>query len=146
LKTEERPELQGKTLRLYLYLVKSGGGTSFGVRQVQRALGFKSPSIALYHLERLRDLGLVAKDATSGEYRLVKEVDVGVLKLYVKVSRFRLPRFLLYAVFTTSLMVSYLVLYPRTLSPHDLFALLVGSSATAILWYEVFRTLRDAPL
>lgn len=145
MRAEEGQELQGKTLQLYLYLVKSGERSGFGVRQVQRALGFKSPSTALYHLERLKELGLVAKDP-NGDYKLVKEVDVGVLKLYVKVSRFRLPRFMLYAVFTTSLLITYLVLYPRTLSPHDLFALLIGSSVTIILWYEVFRTLRDAPL
>lgn len=145
MKADDKPELHGKTLQLYLYMLKSGDGASFGVRQVQRALGFKSPSIALYHLDKLKGLGLIAKDE-NGEYKLAKEVDVGVLKLYVKVSRFRLPRFLIYAVFTTGLLVTYILLYPRTLSPHDLFALLMGSSTTVILWYEVFRTLRDSPL
>lgn len=54
-------ELRGKTLRVYWYLLKHGGEHPIGVREVQRSLGFSSPSVALHHLEKLRDLKLLDK-------------------------------------------------------------------------------------
>ena len=40
-------ELKGKTLLVYMYLIKSKD-PAVGVREVQRALGFSSPSVS-YH-------------------------------------------------------------------------------------------------
>ena len=142
---ELEAKLRGKTLQVYWHLLKAGGGRSFGVREVQRAVGFKSPSVALHHLEKLRELGLLSKTST-GEYVVAREVKVGFLKLFMKVGRFRFPRCLLYAVFTTSLLASYVTLYPQTLSLHNLMALVFGLSASAILWYETFKALRESPL
>ncbi|NIM45531.1 MAG: hypothetical protein GTN80_07805, partial [Nitrososphaeria archaeon] len=45
-------ELKGKTLLVYWYLIKERGD-SVGVREIQRALKFSSPSVASYHLEKL---------------------------------------------------------------------------------------------
>ncbi|MEM2487669.1 MAG: hypothetical protein QXR44_03650 [Thermoproteota archaeon] len=144
LSSEENLEykLHGKTLQVYLHLIKSGVNESYGVREVQRALGFKSPSIASYHLEKLRELGLLTKDE-KGDYRVVKEVNVGLLKLYIRIGGLRLPRFLLYACFVTSMVLTYLLIYPQTLSLHNLFALLVSFSSLAILWCETFLILRE---
>ncbi|MEM3712166.1 MAG: hypothetical protein QXR97_01310 [Thermoproteota archaeon] len=135
-------KLRGKTLQVYLHLIKSGTDESYGVREIQRALGFKSPSIASYHLEKLRELGLLTRDE-KGEYRVAKEVNVGLLKLYIKIGRFRLPRFLLYACFITSMVFTYLLVYPQTLSLHNLFALMVSFSSLAILWLETLLVLRE---
>ncbi len=52
-------ELKGNTLRVYLYVLKSAGNV--GVREVQRALGFSSPTLAVYHLDKLAELGLMEK-------------------------------------------------------------------------------------
>lgn len=51
-------ELKGKTMLVYMHLLRLDR-PSVGVREVQRALGFSSPSVAAYHLNKLRDLGLV---------------------------------------------------------------------------------------
>ncbi|MGQ9478710.1 MAG: hypothetical protein ACUVQ0_01650 [Thermoproteota archaeon] len=112
------------------------------MREVQRALGFKSPSTASYHLERLRELGLLARDE-NGDYHIAKEVGVGLLKLYIKIGELRLPRFLLYACFITSMVVTYLLVYPQTLSSHNLFALLVSVSSLIILWLKTFLIFRE---
>jgi len=61
-------ELKGNTLRVYWYVMNAKEQT-VGVREVQRALSFSSPTLALYHLDKLKDLGLVSKD--TGEYRLI---------------------------------------------------------------------------
>lgn len=60
-------ELKGNTLRVYWNLLKSSE-EFIGPRQVQRELGFSSPSLAVYHLNKLIDLGLVEKN--SGEYKV----------------------------------------------------------------------------
>lgn len=58
----------GTSLRVYIYLVKKDSFA--GVREVQRALGFKSPSTAKHHLDRLVEMGLAIKNR-SGEYKAV---------------------------------------------------------------------------
>jgi len=70
-------ELKGNTLRAYWALLDSKDGI-IGVRELQRKLGFSSPALASYHLNRLADLNLVER--VRGEYRLIREVRVGVLK------------------------------------------------------------------
>ena len=100
---EERieSELKGNTLRVYWFMLRSGGD-SVGIREVQRALGFSSPTLAAYHLDKLVDLHLVEKK--RGEYYLVKTVKVGVLKQFMKFGTLLLPRYLLYATFFTALL------------------------------------------
>ena len=46
-------ELRGKTLKVYLYVLKQG--KPVGVREVQRELGFSSPSVA--YCPGLKDSG-----------------------------------------------------------------------------------------
>ncbi|RLI33280.1 hypothetical protein DRO53_05565 [Candidatus Bathyarchaeota archaeon] len=142
---ELESRLRGRTLQVYWYLLKAGSSRSFGVREVQRALGFKSPSVALHHLEKLRELGLLSKTPT-GEYLVAREVKVGFLRFFMRVGRFRFPRCLLYAVFVTSLLAAYVAFYPQTLSLHNLMALVFALSASAILWFEALKALREAPL
>jgi hypothetical protein len=72
--------LKGNTLRVYWHVLRSRGEV-VGVRDTQRALGFSSPALAIYHLDKLVELGLVEK--ANGEYHLVKAVNVGVLKQFV---------------------------------------------------------------
>jgi len=84
----------------------------------------------------------VSKD--SGEYRLVKEVKVDVLKVFVRVWRFFVPRFALYAVLFTVL-TSYLVTQVVRLDFYTFFGLLLGSAATAIFWVETWKTWRQRP-
>jgi DNA-binding transcriptional ArsR family regulator len=132
-------ELKGKTMKVYLYLLKHGRAS--GISEVQRALGFSSPSIAVHHLDKLVGLGIVEKNERS-EYVLAKKVDVGVLSAFVQVGGFVLPRMGFYASFFTALTILYIVEYVRVLNP---FALVLGSGSSAVLWYESFRLWRSRP-
>lgn len=134
-------ELKGNTLRVYWYVMNASGQT-VGVREVQRALSFSSPTLALYHLDKLKDLGLVAKDA--GEYRLVKEVKVDVLKQFMKVGRVFVPRFSFYAALFTGLTLYYLLNIVRV-DFFDFFGLLFGGLASLIFWFETVKTWRQRP-
>ena len=135
--------LKGKTLLVYWYMLRRPDFKA-GVREIQRSLGFSSPSIALHHLNKLMDLGL-AKKTKTGEYVLVQEVKVGILRFFARIGRFLIPRYLFYSVFFTTALVLYILLYAQTLCIHNFFALVFGGLASAILWIETFRIMRERP-
>jgi len=131
-------ELKGKTFQVYWFLLKCGGGV--GVREVQRALRFSSPRLAAYHLEKLEELGLVKKE--HGEYFLVREVKVGVLKQFVRFGAFLLPRYLFYATMFTTFLI-YIVVRFEEVSTYSVFALVLSVLGTVIFWYETLRAWRQ---
>ena len=132
-------ELKGKTMKVYLYLLKHGKAS--GTSELQKGLGFSSPSIAVHHIEKLIRLGVVEKN-DRGEYVLVRKVDVGVLSAFVQVGGFMLPRLGFYAGFFTCLTALYIVEYRGSLNP---FGLVLGLGASAVLWYECLRIWRSRP-
>jgi len=133
--------LTGNTLRVYWFLLRSSDGL-VGARETQRALGFSSPALAVYHLDKLAELGLVEK--TDGEYRLVKTVNVGVLKQFVRFGAFMLPRYLLYATMFTTLLIFYLTQF-RRIDFYSVFALIFALLATGVMWYETVKAWREKP-
>src|SRR5438128_2890382 len=128
-------ELKGNTLRVYWYVMNAKEQT-VGVREVQRALNFSSPTLALYHLDKLKDLGLVSKD--TGEYRLIKEVKVDVLKQFLRLGRVFVPRFALYAALFTVLFVYYVLIIPD-LNLFTFFGIIFGGLGSAIFWFETWK-------
>lgn len=134
-------ELKGNTLRVYWYVMNANKQT-VGVREVQRALNFSSPTLSLYHLDKLKDLGLVSKD--SGEYRLIKEVKVDVLKQFMRLGRVFVPRFALYASFFTALFVYYLLIIPD-LNLFTFFGIIFGGAGSAIFWFETWKAWKQQP-
>jgi len=141
--SEEKIEsvLKGNTLRVYWFLLRSLNGM-VGARETQRALKFSSPALAVYHLDKLTELGLAEK--TNGEYRLVKAVNVGVLKQFVRFGAFMLPRHLLYATMFTTLLIFYLTQF-KQVNFYSAFALVLGLLATGIMWYETLKAWRQKP-
>ena len=133
--------LKGNTLRVYWFLLQSPTGV-VGARETQRALKFSSPALAVYHLDKLTELGLA--DKTNGEYRLVKAVNVGVLKQFVRFGAFMLPRHFLYATMFTTLLIFYLVQF-KQVNFYSAFSLVLGLLATGIMWYETIKAWRQKP-
>ena len=134
-------ELKGNTLRVYWYLLQCSKNF-VGPRQIQRELGFSSPALAVYHLDKLMELGLVEKN--SGEYHLKEVVEVGVLKQFMKLGSFIVPRYVTYATMITILFVFFLSQL-REITFYSLFALIFGTLATVIFWYETIRVWRSRP-
>jgi len=135
--------LRGKTWSVYWLLLKTG--RPMGVREVQRSLRFSSPSVALHHLERLRELGLVGKDDDSGNYFLINEVKIGVLRHFVKLGRLLFPRFFFYAIFTSSSTILYTLFLMSGFTRENLFILVFGLIVSLIFWYEALRIWRMKP-
>ena len=135
-------ELKGTTLLVYLHILKSGQ-ESVGVREVQRSLGFSSPSVAAYHLGKLKDLGLI--ENLYGDYKIVREVKVGVLRSFVTLGGVMLPKFLFYAVLMTTMLVTYLIQFPLETTRENITTIVMGLVPTAIFWYETVKIWRDRP-
>lgn len=136
-------QLKGKTLLVYWFMLRSPG-SKVGVRQVQRALGFSSPSVASYHLEKLCSLGLV--ENLRGDYFLKEDVKVGVLKFFTRLGRFLVPRYLFYSVFFSTMLIVYLILYGHSGGIHNVIAVLFGVLACSILWFETLKLWRERPI
>ena len=135
--------LRGKAWKVYWFLLKTG--SPVGVREVQRALHFSSPSISFHHLEQLRELGLVQKQEVGGHYVLVSEVKIGVLRHYVKLGKLLFPRFFFYALFSTVFFVAYLLVLFTGFSRDNLFILAFGTIVCAVFWYEAYRVWEMRP-
>jgi len=136
-------ELTGKTLLVYLYMLKDKGNT-VGVREVQRKLGFSSPSVAIYHLDKLVSIGLVEK-TDIGEYFIKREVKVGVLKFYTRLGNLLLPRYLFYSTLFTAMLIYYLTFYSPIWTLDKIIAVLFGLIASIIFWYETLKIWRERP-
>ena len=135
-------ELKGKTLLVYMYILRANE-PSVGVREVQRALGFSSPSVSAYHLNKLKDLGLV--ESLRGDYSLVREVKVGVLRQFVTLGGIMLPRYLFYAVLVTTMLITYVLQFPMEPTRQNITTLIMGAVPAIILWYETVRIWREKP-
>ncbi len=129
--------LRGKAWRVYWLLLKTGRPMS--VREVQKALHFSSPSVASHHLEQLSDLGLLEKQPAGGNYLLVNQIKIGVLRHFVKLGRMLFPRYFFYALFVTTLFLTYLLLAAGNLTRESAFILFFGTIVSSILWYETYR-------
>ncbi len=97
--------LAGSSLRVYILLLSSD--RPLGVREVQRRIGFKSPSTARHHLERLVDLGLAYK--TGGGY-MAKRPREGFLAAYIIFKGRILPRSIIPAAFSVGASTVYSIL------------------------------------
>ena len=131
-------ELRGKTLKVYAHLLRVD---SSGVREIQRELGFSSPSIALHHLEKLERLGVVGKD-NVGRYFIARKVDVGILSAFASIGRLTLPRLGFYAAFFTTVAVAYML---ESGTSANLYAVVGTVGGVFVFWYEAWRAWRKRP-
>lgn len=126
-------ELKGKTLQVYVYMLKKK--EPIGVRELQRDLNFSSPSVANYHIEKLMDLNLVSKDE-YGRYYLSQKAQISVLESFVNVGGRTIPRMSFFAAFFTTLLVAYVLLNIQSINIHALGFAIAGAAA---FWYETVR-------
>lgn len=138
-----RSKLKGTTLRVYWHLLRSGKPTT--IRRLQRSLGFSSPSVASYHLEKLMDMDLVKKNV-MGDYELKKTVSLEVMSSFVRISYLMIPRYMFYTTFFFTLLIVFVVGYASSLSVQGVFALVFGMSGLVITGYETWRQWRLKPV
>ena len=124
--------LRGLTLKVYRYVLKNNKET--GIREVQRALKLSSPTLAVYHLEKLEQAGLIKKGVTG------YIVDRVYLRNLVRLRRLLVPRYLFYALFfTLAVVVELLFLRPVVFSREYAFAFIVTCAAAISYVYETVK-------
>ena len=85
--------LQGKALQIYWLILER---REIGVREIQKELGYSSPGVVSYQIQKLVSEGLVAKNEESEKYIITKFVKPGVLGFFVKFRNNLIPRFTIY--------------------------------------------------
>ncbi len=134
-----KEQLEGITLRVYLYAVKKG--SPVGPRDVVKGAHLSSPSVAYRHLEKLEDMGLLQKNE-YGEY-----VTKGKAHLhgYVWIGRRLAPTMLIFSLIFLSVLIVelYILLIHYAFENFEFvvfFVLLtlVTGSATAVFGVEAF--------
>lgn len=135
---EVESQLRGNTLRVYWYILSQN--EPVGVREVQRAIGMSSPSVASHHLSKLVDLELVEKKPDNS-YEMKRFVKVGVLRNFIEFRGRFLPRYVFIAVFFTAYLLAYVVFttvaWPGVFD--RLIAITVGLLAAILAWWETYR-------
>lgn len=105
LSNSDDEKLQGRTLKVYLYVVKEN--QPVGPRDVMRGVNLSSPSVAYRHLQKLETMGLLIKDV-YGNYIVQKKA---AIRGYAWVGRRLIPNPLVYSfVFLSILIIEFVVL------------------------------------
>lgn len=130
--------LQGRTMSVYSLLLTKD---AMGVREIQRELGFSSPSLSKHHLQKLEEAGLVSKNP-HGAYYIAKTVRVGSLTLFVRIGKRFLPRFIFLATLFAGMLVVYAAVF-MSWPPEgeDLMYIIMSVIAIAMFLYEGWRLL-----
>ena len=130
-------DIRGNTLRVYVYLMRSGASE---LREVQRSLGFSTPSLASYHLGRLVEAGYATQDE-HGRYFVVQGATNTILDGYTKLGGVVVPQLLFFAILFSTVIgfFAYMSLIYTAYVP-----LLVATSAVMVVvfWYETARVWR----
>jgi hypothetical protein len=135
--TDEKSEevLHGKTLQVYRFIIAKN--EPVGVREIQRKLKFSSPSLAKYHIDKLKDEGLI-KEETGGYI-----ADKVILKNLVRFRSMLIPRFFFYfLIFTFGSIVELTVLLPPIVTREYLVAVLFTLAAALAFGVETYRNWR----
>lgn len=131
-------ELRGTTLRVYWYMLSQD--ESVGVREVQRAIGMSSPSVASHHLSKLVSWELV-EQLPDNSYEVSRVVKVGVLKNFIDFRGRFLPRYVFVAIFFSAYTIAYLAL--TLIAQPGLFDRFIGIAIGVIgalfAWIESVR-------
>ena len=130
-------DIRGNTLRVYVYLLRSGASE---LRDVQRSLGFSTPSLASYHLGRLVEAGYATQDE-HGRYLVAQGATNAILDGYTKLGGVVVPQLLFFTILFSVLIgfFAYMSLMYAAYVP-----LLVAAAAAMVVvfWYETARVWR----
>lgn len=130
--SEQKEVLRGLTLKVYKFVLRSGGPV--GIREVQRALGLSSPTLALYHMNKLEEAGLIKKESNG------YIADRVVLENLIRFRRILIPRNFFYMIFLiTSLIMLAVFLRPAVITREYVFSLAVIGIAAATSVYETIK-------
>jgi DNA-binding Lrp family transcriptional regulator len=127
--------IYGKTWDVYLCILTSNGPV--GVRDIWRALGLSSPSLAQYHVKKLLDLKLI--EPVEGKYRVNDEEKLESLRSFLMLRGMLIPRMVVYGALLSGILVSYLVLWPWRGDFRDLVTVAVCLFSVFAFFLEAYK-------
>lgn len=129
--SNEKDVLQGKTLQVYRFITRQHEPAR--VREIQRSLGFSSPSLVLYHLEKLKDAGLIKEEGIG------YVADKVLLKNLVRFRSTLIPRYFFYFLFfTLGTILELTLLRPPIVTREYLIAVMFTSAAAIAFGIETY--------
>jgi DNA-binding transcriptional ArsR family regulator len=128
---KERDVPQGKTLQVYRFIIRCNEPAR--VREIQRNLGFSSPSLVLYHLEKLKEAGLIKEEGIG------YVADKVLLRNLVRFRSTLIPRYFFYFLFfTLGTILELTLLRPPIVAREYLIAVLFTSAAAIAFGIETY--------
>ncbi len=129
---ESEDNLKGTALDIYRLMLTAN--KPLGIREIQRTLNLSSPSLAQYHLSKLEHAKLLKRE--RGNY-VVNKV---LLENCVRVSRFLVPRYLFYSVFSVAiLLIEVILLRPVILNREFFFTMVTTIAFILIFCFETAK-------
>jgi hypothetical protein len=104
---QERVEGESVTFRVYVFLLRVGVAS---VRDVYRGCELSSPSLALYHMEKLESLRLARKDE-NGLYHVIAR-RFGILRFFYRTGTWLVPRTFFYMLLYLTIALTSALLLP----------------------------------
>ena len=143
---EPSETLEGKTLQIYWFLLTHPQGIA-GIREIQKELGYTSPSTVAYQINKLITSGIVSKNEKTDKYYVNEEVKSGILGFYIRIGYRMIPRLTFYLMIFIIGLLIYLTLAVMRgddfiTDPANwlfLFFLIFGSIAFIIESYIIWR-------
>lgn len=139
--------LYGRTLKVYLYVVKEN--RPVGPRDVMRGLHLSSPSVAYRHLQKLENMALLRKNE-QGNYISTKKT---AIRGHIWIGKNLIPNSLLYFIIFLTILIIELVVLTIHISVETnqfkiFFFLLIAITTVALILFliEGLRTLRKSRL
>jgi hypothetical protein len=128
--------LFGKTLDVYLCILTSP--EPMGVREIWRELGFSSPRLAQYHVNKLTDLSLIKTDI-EGKYIVNEEERIEALRSFLMLRGMLIPRLVVYAALITGLFASYMIFWPWHGDFRDMTTVLISVISVGGILIEAYK-------
>ena len=132
-------QIYGKTWDVYLCILTSSA--PIGVREIWRALGLSSPSLAQYHVNKLLDLKLI-ETTTGGKYVTNDEERLEALRSFLMLRGMLIPRMVVYAALLSGVLASYVLFWPWRGDFRDLVTVSVTLFSIAAFLFEAVKQYR----
>jgi DNA-binding MarR family transcriptional regulator len=133
--------LQGKTLQVYWYIYTHNIA---GIREIQKALNMSSSGTVAYQITKLLKAGIIEKTQTEEKYTIKREVEIGILRFFIRIGTKVIPRISLYLIIYILGFIVYSILAlihgeEFITEPYSLLLLLFLIFGTIIFIYESFK-------
>jgi DNA-binding transcriptional ArsR family regulator len=137
--SEPKDVLRGLTLKVYRFILKNSNPS--GIREIQRALHLSSPTLALYHVNKLEEAGLVKKHLDG------YIADRVVLENFIRLKRTLIPRHFFYVVFFAAALVFLgTFLRPEVMTREYVFSIVAIAVAEIAAIYETVKAFSENTL